>query len=81
MIKVMRSKKLKQMVSVAILFVIAVGGYQYVQDQEPVVDEILLENIEALANSETGNYMCAYPGDLDCHGRKVKYKYEDFSLN
>ena len=44
------------------------------------MDEMVWENIEALAENETGNYACAKSGDIDCHGHKVLYKLENFSL-
>lgn len=73
-------KRMRGILCGAILAVAAVGSF-YVQDKETVMDEMVWENIEALAENETGNYVCMKLGDIDCHGHKVLYKYENFSLN
>ena len=40
------------------------------------MSELMLENVEALAQGEGGNYVCYGSGDIDCHGMKVWVKYE-----
>ena len=40
------------------------------------MSELMLENDEALAQGEGGNYVCYGSGDIDCHGMKVWVKYE-----
>ena len=40
------------------------------------MSELMLENVEALAQGEGGNYVCYVSGDIDCHGMKVWVKYE-----
>ena len=72
-------KRMRGILCGVILAVAAVGSF-YVQDKETVMDEMVWENIEALAENETGNYACAESGDIDCHGHKVLYKLENFSL-
>lgn len=32
------------------------------------MSELMLENVEALAQGEGGNYVCYGSGDIDCHG-------------
>ena len=59
-------KRMRGILCGAILAVAAVGSF-YVQDKETVMDEMVWENIEA-------------SGDIDCHGHKVLYKLENFSL-
>ena len=63
-----------------IILAVATVGVFYVQDKEIVLDKMAWENIDALAENETGNYVCMKPGDIDCHGRKVFYKIDNFSL-
>ena len=72
-------KRMRGILCGAILAVAAVGSF-YVQDKETVMDERVWENIEALAENETGNYICMRSGDIDCHGHKVYNKVENFSL-
>lgn len=40
------------------------------------MSELMLENVEALAQGEGGNYVCYGSSDIDCHGMKVWVKYE-----
>ena len=40
------------------------------------MSELMLENVEALAQGEGGNYVCYGSGDIDCHCMKVWVKYE-----
>ena len=40
------------------------------------MSELMLENVEALAQGEGGNDVCYGSGDIDCHGMKVWVKYE-----
>lgn len=72
-------KRMRGILCGAILAVAAVGSF-YVQDKETVMDEMVWENIEALAENETGNYLCMGIGDIDCHGLKVYHKIDNFSL-
>lgn len=74
-----KKKKMRGILCGAILAIVAMGSL-CVQDKETVMDEMVWENIEALAENETGNYACARSGDIDCHEHKVLYKIENFSL-
>ena len=52
-------------------------------DQQPASDEIMLRNIEALADDEDDSYIrCAGVGCLDCpiSEQKVKYIIESYSV-
>lgn len=44
------------------------------------MSELAIYNIEALAQDEGINYACINDGDIDCYGRKVKFKIENLSL-
>lgn len=44
------------------------------------VHDLPFNNIEALANAETGNGVCFGTGSVDCNGHKVDYKMGGYSL-
>ncbi|MDY3266790.1 MAG: NVEALA domain-containing protein [Phocaeicola sp.] len=44
------------------------------------LSELAIHNIEALAQYEGINYACINNGDIDCYGRKVKFKIENLSF-
>ena len=44
------------------------------------VSELVIHNVEALAQDEGINYACFNSGDIDCYGTKVKFKIEGLSL-
>ncbi len=66
--------------SIIVCGVIAVGLYFTYSKKE--VTPLLLENIEALANGETGeNWVCVGYGSVDCpNGTKVEKVFINFSL-
>ena len=51
-------------------------------NQQPVSDEVMLRNIEALADDEYDNVHCLGTGCLDCpiSEKKVKYVISGYSL-
>ena len=66
------------------MFVGVLGIWVSQQTQKtPIVDDVLLENVEALANyEETLPTDCWSSGDVTCpgNGAKVKVVYEGYSL-
>lgn len=73
----MKKKSLKG----SIVLVCLTGVYLYSQDKPTIqLNEIVLQNIEALAQGEgnPGNFYCT--GDIDCIGYKVYEKITGFSL-
>ena len=49
------------------------------------MNELMFENIEALANNENGqsgeNYSCYGRGEVDCDGDKFEIKFSGYSLD
>lgn len=73
----MKKKSLKG----SIVLVCLTGVCLYSQDKPTIqLNEIVLQNIEALAQGEgnPGNFYCT--GDIDCIGYKVYEKITGFSL-
>ena len=76
----MNSNKFKMTIGMAIIACVATWCYSNTKQEVSGVNEMVWANIEALAQNESGNYMCWDSGDIDCYGHKVFYKFEDFSL-
>ena len=75
----MKKKSLKG----SIVLVCLTGVYLYLQDKPTIqLNEIVLQNIEALAQGEgdPGYFYCTGTGDIDCIGYKVYEKITGFSL-
>lgn len=67
-------KKIIFKLTIACLGIIS-GSYLY-QQKKHQVNDIALENIEALANEESsGDTFCYGIGSIDCLGRKVEMKF------
>lgn len=68
-----------------VLALCGAGYFGYTASQTNVVNNLALQNIEALANNEgnqpTENYQCYGWGEVDCYGYKVEVKYSGFSLD
>ena len=56
--------------------------YHLRADQQQATDEVMLRNIEALADNEYDNVRCLGTGCLDCpkSEKKVKYVFSGYSL-
>lgn len=70
------------------IILISLSGILYVGhtvSEKSSMNDLALENIEALAFGEDGkpseNFKCINPGEIDCYGYKVEYKYSGFSLD
>lgn len=48
------------------------AGYFFNQHKEAKVNDMVLANIEALANNEDESLLCAGSGSIDCLGYKVE---------
>lgn len=70
---------------VIVLSLCGTGYFGYTASQTSLINDLALENIEALANNEgnqpTENYQCYGWGEVDCYRHKVKVKYSGFSLD
>lgn len=73
----------KMLIKVAFAILIGVAGmYGASQKAEAELDGLTLENIDALATpEESQSYFCINSGSIDCHGHKVDFMYEHFSLD
>lgn len=56
------------------------AGYLFNQHKEAKVNDMVLANIEALANNEGPALSCAGSGSIDCIGYKVEIKITGLSL-
>lgn len=71
----------------ALLFLILVvlcvcfGSQQGNELKSLEMDQLLLNNVEALANDEGVNYFCYGEGDIECYGVKVEFKVEGLNLD
>ncbi|MBR5296432.1 MAG: NVEALA domain-containing protein [Parabacteroides sp.] len=75
----MKKKGLK----IAIVFIcMGMAGIFWQNRQTVSLNELALENVEALAQGESGlgNYLCLGDGVLDCDGNKVAEVYSGLSL-
>lgn len=43
--------------------------------REPKMDDVLLQNVEALASDETGKTFCVEYGCVDCPERHIKVRF------
>ncbi len=61
---------------------IAMGGYVYKKQSSARISSLLLENIEALADTETTNIICLGTGSVDCpfNHDKVYYYHAPYNL-
>jgi hypothetical protein len=76
----MKKKGLK----IAIVFIcMGMAGIFWQNRQTVSLNELALENVEALAQGEhlPINYWCFGSGDMDCEGRKVYNIISGFGLN
>jgi hypothetical protein len=77
----MKKKGLK----IAIVFIcMGMAGIFWQNRQTVSLNELALENVEALAQGEGGfpeNFYCINAGDIDCYGYKVEDKYTGLSLD
>ena len=78
----MKKKGLK----IAIVFIcMGMAGIFWQNRQTVSLNELALENVEALAQGEgygfPENFICFNIGDIDCYGDKVDYKYSGFSID
>ena len=76
----MKKKGLK----IAIVFIcMGMAGIFWQNRQTVSLNELALENVEALAQGEgfPENFYCINVGDIDCYGDKVEDKYTGFGLD
>ena len=74
--------KMKLVITGALLFVATFICF-YTDSRKDELSNLLLKNVEALADSESGPAVnCLSSGSVDCPHTKVKVKYviEDYSL-
>lgn len=65
---------------IAIIACLTVGYFLHTKNQVHELNDLILENVEALANDENTSYRCFGSGSVDCHGYNVKYKIENYNL-
>lgn len=66
---------------IIVLCGVIAGGYLYSQ-KETTINDIILQNIEALAGDESHeDILCYERGSVDCNGVKVKMKIEGLRLD
>ncbi|RGV58170.1 hypothetical protein DWW10_00575 [Bacteroides intestinalis] len=67
---------MKKILVFIVVIAIAMGGYVYKKQSTARMSSLLLENIEALADPETGHRFCFGTGSVDCPFNHVKvYTY------
>ena len=83
-IRISKIKKAKKKgLKIAIVFIcMGMAGIFWQNRQTVSFNELALENVEALAQGESGlgNYLCLGDGELDCDGNKVAEVYSGLSL-
>ena len=72
----------KKMSKLLFIGVILIAAYCSLIKEKSAIETLLLDNIEALASGEGGNfYWCAGSGSIDCHGHKVEYMVGGLNLD
>lgn len=78
---------MKKIIKTGFVFLLLFGAWYFghtTSDKNPM-NELMFENIEALANNENGqsgeNYSCYGRGEVDCDGDKFEVKISGFSLD
>lgn len=73
--------KRMSMIKIAIIAMCLVSSSLiYTQSGSTELNELVLENVEALASGEGDRFMCSGSGEVDCHGYLVKIKIEGYRL-
>ncbi|MDH6312612.1 hypothetical protein M2137_001387 [Parabacteroides sp. PFB2-10] len=58
-----------------------VGSYLLIKGDKSLPNELVLVNIEALAEEESiPKYFCRGIGTIDCYGNKVEFMIDNYSL-
>lgn len=64
-----------------IFFTLMVVSYLgYVKNQTCAINDLVLQNIEALAEGESGRYICMGHGSVYCDQAYVEVKIDGYSL-
>lgn len=77
----MKNKMKKILVFMGVVAIV-IGGHVYSKQSSAKMSSLILENIEALADSETGGRICFGKGSVDCplNHDKVYVYYAPYSL-
>lgn len=78
---------MEKIIKTGFVFLLLFGAWYFghtTSDKNPM-NELMLENIEALANNENDqhgeNYRCYGRGEVDCDGEKFEIRFSGFSLD
>ena len=72
----------KQMSKLFFIGVVLIAAYCSLIKEKSTVETLLLDNVEALASGEGGDYYrCYSSGSIDCHGHKVEYMIDGMNLD
>ncbi|RGS40101.1 hypothetical protein DWX97_02175 [Bacteroides cellulosilyticus] len=72
----MKNKMKKILVFMGVVAIV-IGGYVYSKQSSAKMSSLILENIEALADSETGGRICFGKGLVDCpYNHDKVYMYD-----
>ena len=75
--------KRKNVMKVSLLILCVAGGCLFqVGNKQTMLNELAMDNIEALAGGESSEgYACLGSGTVDCYGRNVEIKVTGYSLD